>query len=170
MRAQEGAEGFGLVLEALAGTGLRLRALLSLKPTHLRLNGHKPHILVDAGSMACKGAYAGIVPITPYVAKLLSGQTQSPIFQCSASYVQKKLPALGAQHGIPQLHAHALRHLYCAMIYYKDFDGGRFNPVAVRDAAGHASIAVTDRYLKLARTLVSSDSEWNLWANGGTKP
>jgi site-specific recombinase XerC len=166
MRKTEGQTGFGLVLETLAGTGLRLSALLTVGHQHLRLDGPKPHILVDAETMACKGQSASIIPITPYVAGLLKHATTTPIFKCSASYIQKRIRLTGNAHGIAGLHPHSMRHLYCSMLYFRDFDGGRRNTVYVRDAAGHSSIGITDKYLRLACMLVTSDAEWEEWAYG----
>jgi len=42
--------------------------------------------------------------------------------------------------------------------------------VFVRDMLGHASLATTDRYVRLARRLCESDEMWEAWALGKIVP
>lgn len=155
------------LIEGLAGTGLRVSAIISLRHRHLHL-GENPHIIVDS-KMSCKGKTAGIVPITPYCASLFQRRMKYlskkdrlfPISKSSAWRIVSSIKADGMK-----LKPHSLRHFYCAMIYYKNFDGNRFDVVWVRDALGHSSIAITDRYLKLAKQICRSDDEWEQWAFG----
>jgi len=158
------------VVEVLAGSGLRIEALLTLKPRHLRL-GTRPIILVDAEDMSCKGKIAGEVPLSAYAAALLQAHLDThkpgwddPVFQLSQSMVRKILDQI--QPADLNLKPHSLRHFYCSMTYYRNFDGGRCDAVWVRDAAGHGSISTTDNYLKLARRICQSDAEWEAWTTG----
>lgn len=159
-----------LIVEVLAGSGLRISALLTLKPRHLRL-GQRPVILVEADSMACKGKTAGEVPLSPYAADLLKAYLQAhpmsfdaPIFDLSDWAVRNILKQVSPK-GL-NLHPHSLRHFYCSMTYYRDFDGGRKDLIWVRDAAGHSNVSVSNRYLRLARRTCSSDDVWEAWAHG----
>lgn len=158
------------VVETLAGSGLRIEALLTLKPRHLRL-GTRPHILVEYQTMSCKGMNAGEIPITPHVAAILENYLaeqkpgwDDPLFNLSSSVVRKILKQVEPD-GL-HLKPHSLRHFYCSMTYYRNFDGGRSDAVWVRDAAGHGSISTTDNYLKMARRICRTDAEWEAWANG----
>ena len=155
-------------LELMAGSGLRVGAIVTIRQAHLNLEGQRPHVMVDDG-MACKGKRAGEVPLTPfaaaamrrYLATLPDGY-KGPLFDVSEQTVRDWCDK--ASSG---LYPHALRHFYCAMMYYRNLDGGRNDAVWVRDAAGHSSIAITDKYLKAARRVCQSDTEWDLYATGG---
>jgi len=61
-----------------------------------------------------------------------------------ASYVRRLLPRLAKRAGIDRrVHAHGLRHTYAAEL------ASERTPVnVIRDALGHSSLAVTDRYLR----------------------
>lgn len=158
------------IIELMAGSGLRIAAMLSLKRRHLRF-GSRPIIMVEADSMSCKGHLAGEVPITPYAADIMgkwiaahNPAPDAPLFDVSDAMVRKVLRQIEP----PDLHLkpHSLRHFYCSMAYYRNMDGGTKDAVWVRDAAGHSSIAVTDRYLKMARRVCQSDALWFAWAEG----
>jgi len=157
------------LVETLAGSGLRVSTLLSIKPRHLRLSGN-PHIMIESGDVKIKSSKAGGVPISPYCAKILGdyvaakGISDRPIFEVSESVVRKVVKSLSPV-GM-SLKPHSFRHFYIAMLYYKNFEGGRFDVVYARDAAGHSSIAVTDKYLQLAKTVCKNDEQWDEWANG----
>lgn len=160
------------IVEMLAGSGLRIEALVTLKRRHLRLDEQRPHIVVEARSMACKGNTAGTVPVSPYAAELLREylkhhapeNTSEPIFPVTKTIIRSILKKIEP----PGLHLkpHALRHFFCSMTYYRNFDGGRSDLIWVRDAAGHSSVATTDGYLKLARRIVQTDADWETWALG----
>jgi integrase/recombinase XerD len=61
-----------------------------------------------------------------------------------SSYVRRLLPRLAAKAGIDRrVHAHGLRHTYAAELAR---EGTAIN--VIRDALGHTSLAVTDRYLR----------------------
>jgi len=60
------------------------------------------------------------------------------------SYVRRLLPRLAARAGVQRrVHAHGLRHTYAAELAR---EGTAIN--VIRDALGHTSLAVTDRYLR----------------------
>ena len=80
----------------------------------------------------------------------LSPGGRAPIFctlqggRLDSSYVRRMLPRLAAKAGIDRrVHAHGLRHTYAAELAR---EGTAIN--VIRDALGHTSLAVTDRYLR----------------------
>jgi len=80
----------------------------------------------------------------------LSPGARAPIFctlasrRLDTSYVRRLLPRLAAKAGIDRrVHAHGLRHTYAAELAR---EGTAIN--VIRDALGHTSLAVTDRYLR----------------------
>jgi len=82
--------------------------------------------------------------------KQLGPGARSPIFctlqggRLDSSYVRRLLPRLAAKAGIDRrVHAHGLRHTYAAELAR---EGTAIN--VIRDALGHTSLAVTDRYLR----------------------
>lgn len=159
-----------LIVEILAGSGLRIDALLTLCPKHLRLT-ERPHILVEHSSMACKGKVAGEIPISAYCARLLGNYIErhkppvdQPILNVSASLIRKVLRQVQPE-GL-SLHPHSLRHFYCSMCYFRNFDGGKNDILWVRDAAGHGSIMTTNIYLKMARRVCQNEMLWQTWAEG----
>jgi len=75
---------------------------------------------------------------------------RAPIFctlqggRIDSSYVRRLLPRLARKAGIDRrVHAHGLRHTYAAELAR---EGTAIN--VIRDALGHTSLAVTDRYLR----------------------
>lgn len=159
------------VLETLAGTGLRLDALLTLRVQHLNLDGARPCIVVDSNTMACKGQKAGTIPMSPYAASALQEYLAAHppadgavIFPLKTGLVREMLDKCTPEglHFTP----HSLRHFYCSMTYFRNFDGEKNDILWVRDAAGHSSISTTDGYLKLARRVIQSELDWELWALG----
>jgi site-specific recombinase XerD len=80
----------------------------------------------------------------------LSPGARSPIFctlhggRLDSSYVRHLLPRLARRAGIDRrVHAHGLRHTYAAELAREK------TPInVIRDALGHTSLAVTDRYLR----------------------
>jgi len=80
----------------------------------------------------------------------LSPGARAPIFctlaggRLDTSYVRRLLPRLARKAGIDRrVHAHGLRHTYAAELAR---EGTAIN--VIRDALGHTSLAVTDRYLR----------------------
>jgi len=163
-----------LALELLAGSGLRVNALLSLKPKHLRLDTDRPSILVDAEDMSCKGKVADEIPISPYAAGLLRREIEDRgigqddnLFYVSDVTVRSWLAKVDRLSGLNLgLVPHGLRHFFCCMTYWHDFDGGRNNAVWVQKAAGHASLETTTIYLDRALRIGVTDELWNEWAKG----
>ncbi len=159
------------LFETLAGSALRISALLSLRRKHLFLDRERPYVMVVAGEVDCKGKSAGQVPLSPYAARVMAlhlsarqVQDDDLVFDLSEEVVRKILNAI-APSGL-KMKPHSLRHYCCSMWYYMNFDGGRHDIVWVRDGAGHASVSTTDGYLKMARRVVSNDTEWRQWAYG----
>ncbi|MGH3265933.1 MAG: tyrosine-type recombinase/integrase, partial [Trebonia sp.] len=82
--------------------------------------------------------------------KKLGPGARAPIFctlqggRLDSSYVRRLLPRLARKAGIDRrVHAHGLRHTYAAELVR---EGTAIN--VIRDALGHTSLAVTDRYLR----------------------
>jgi len=75
---------------------------------------------------------------------------RAPVFctldggRVDASYVRHLLPRLAAKAGLDRrVHAHGLRHTYAAELARER------TPInVIRDALGHSTLAVTDRYLR----------------------
>jgi len=80
----------------------------------------------------------------------LSPGARAPVFctlaggRVDASYVRHLLPRLAAKAGLDRrVHAHGLRHTYASELARER------TPInVIRDALGHTSLAVTDRYLR----------------------
>ena len=75
---------------------------------------------------------------------------RAPIFctlaggRIDTSYVRRLLPRLAAHAGVDRrVHAHGLRHTHAAELAREDT---AIN--IIRDALGHSTLAVTDRYLR----------------------
>lgn len=156
------------VIETLAGSGLRLSALLTLQVHNITF-GTQCYVTVDADTMSCKGSTAQRVPVTPYAAGILQAWTskmsrQQLVFPLSHGQVRLLVRNV-APAELPHMVPHSLRHFYCAMMYFRNTDGGRKDVAWVRDAAGHSNIAVTDRYLTMARTITTEEA-WEEWAHG----
>jgi len=82
--------------------------------------------------------------------KKIGAGARAPIFctlqggRIDSSYVRRLLPRLAQKAGIDRrVHAHGLRHTYAAELAR---EGTAIN--VIRDALGHTSLAVTDRYLR----------------------
>jgi site-specific recombinase XerD len=75
---------------------------------------------------------------------------RAPVFctlqgaQIDSSYVRRLLPRLARKAGITRrVHAHGLRHTYASEL------AREHTPInVIRDALGHSTLAVTDRYLR----------------------
>jgi site-specific recombinase XerD len=82
--------------------------------------------------------------------RALSPGARSPLFctlrgaRIDSSYVRRLLPRLARKAGIDRrCHAHGLRHAYASEL------AREHTPInVIRDALGHSSLAVTDRYLR----------------------
>jgi len=82
--------------------------------------------------------------------RALSPGARAPIFctlhggRLDGSYVRRLLPRLARRAGVQRrVHAHGLRHTYAAELAREK------TPInVIRDALGHSTLAVTDRYLR----------------------
>ncbi len=80
----------------------------------------------------------------------LSPGARAPVFctlaggRVDTSYIRHLLPRLAAKAGLDRrVHAHGLRHTYASEL------ARELTPInVIRDALGHTSLAVTDRYLR----------------------
>ncbi len=151
-----------------APTGVRNRALIAvLWRSGLRISEalalELRDVDLEAGSLRVrhgKGDRSRTVGVDEQTAALLarwidrrrqlSPGARSPVFctlrggRIDSSYVRRLLPRLAAKAGIERrVHAHGLRHTYAAELAR---EGTAIN--VIRDALGHTSLAVTDRYLR----------------------
>ncbi len=151
-----------------APTGVRNRALIAvLWRSGLRISEalslELRDVDLDAGSIRVrhgKGDRSRTVGVDEQTAALLarwidrrrglSPGARSPVFctlqggRIDSSYVRRLLPRLAAKAGIDRrVHAHGLRHTYAAELAR---EGTAIN--VIRDALGHSTLAVTDRYLR----------------------
>ena len=142
------------LIAVLWRSGLRISEALSLELRDLDL---------EAGSIRVrhgKGDRSRTVGVDEQTSALLarwldrrrtlSPGARSPIFctlrggRIDSSYVRRLLPRLACKAGIERrVHAHGLRHTYAAELAR---EGTAIN--VIRDALGHTSLAVTDRYLR----------------------
>lgn len=160
---------FGAIIEVLAGTGLRINAVLTMRGKHF--NPDKRCIMVDE-DMECKGSRMSNVPMTPYAANILADYVKyakgnARVFDFNYHQFHFKLRHTVSKLAEPfKVRPHSFRHFYCCMTYYKNLDGGKFDVLWVRDAAGHSNLTITDKYLKLAKSICATEQEWEDWANG----
>ncbi len=75
------------------------------------------------------------------------GLDEQTAARLDSSYVRRLLPRLARKAGISRrVHAHGLRHTYAAELARER------TPInVIRDALGHSTLAVTDRYLRDVR-------------------
>ncbi len=151
-----------------APTGVRNRALIAvLWRSGLRISEALQLELRDvdlqAGSLRVrhgKGDKSRTVGVDEQTAAMLarwidrrrklSPGARAPIFctlaggRVDPSYVRHLLPRLAAKAGLDRrVHAHGLRHTYASELARER------TPInVIRDALGHTSLAVTDRYLR----------------------
>ncbi|MFZ0091888.1 MAG: tyrosine-type recombinase/integrase [Solirubrobacteraceae bacterium] len=151
-----------------APTGVRNRALIAvLWRSGLRISEalalELRDIDLEAGTLRVrhgKGDKSRTVGLDEQTAALLARWldrrrrlgpgARAPVFctlqggRVDASYVRRLLPRLATKaHVERRVHAHGLRHTYAAELAR---EGTPIN--VIRDALGHTSLAVTDRYLR----------------------
>jgi integrase/recombinase XerD len=151
-----------------APTGVRNRALIAvLWRSGLRISEalslELRDVDLDVGSLRVrhgKGDRSRTVGVDEQTSALLARWidrrrrltpgARAPVFctlhggRIDSSYVRRLLPCLAAKAGIERrVHAHGLRHTYAAELAR---EGTAIN--VIRDALGHTSLAVTDRYLR----------------------
>lgn len=136
--------------------GLRIAEALALRSGDVDLDGGTLHVRHGKGD---KSRRLGLDDTTAaLLARWLdrrrklgyNGKGKAPIFctldgkPIDQSYVRHLLPRLSAKAGIERrMHPHGLRHAYAAGLAR---EGTPMN--IIRDALGHSSLAVTDRYLQ----------------------
>ena len=150
-----------------APTGIRNRALIAvLWRSGLRISEalalELRDVDLEAGSLRVrhgKGDKSRTVGVDEQTSALLarwldrrrklSPGARAPVFctlagRVDASYVRHLLPRLAAKAGLDRrVHAHGLRHTYASELARER------TPInVIRDALGHTSLAVTDRYLR----------------------
>ncbi len=151
-----------------APTGVRNRALIAvLWRSGLRISEalalELRDVDLEAGSLRVrhgKGDKSRTVGVDEQTAAMLarwidrrrklSPGARAPIFctlaggRIDTSYVRHLLPRLAAKAGLDRrVHAHGLRHTYASELARER------TPInVIRDALGHTSLAVTDRYLR----------------------
>jgi site-specific recombinase XerD len=151
-----------------APTGVRNRALIAvLWRSGLRLSEalalELRDVDLEAGTIRVrhgKGDKSRTVGVDEQTAALLGRWldrrralrpgARSPVFctlqgaQIDSSYVRRLLPRLARTAGIDRrVHAHGLRHTYASEL------AREHTPInVIRDALGHSTLAVTDRYLR----------------------
>jgi len=170
-----------------APTGVRNRALIAvLWRCGLRISEALSLELRDVDLQACtvrvrhgKGDRSRTVGLDEQTTALLARWldrrkkigpgARAPIFctlqggRLDSSYVRRLLPRLAAKAGIDRrVHAHGLRHTYASELAR---EGTAIN--VIRDALGHTSLAVTDRYLRdVAPTHVIDTIRARRWVTG----
>ncbi len=149
-----------------APTGIRNRALIAVLwrcGLRISLALQRRDVDLDAGTLRVrhgKGDQSRTVGLDEQTTALLARWidrrqalapgSRAPIFctlaggQIDTSYIRRLLPRLAARAGISRrVHAHGLRHTYAAEL------AGEHTPInIIRDALGHSTLAVTDRYLR----------------------
>jgi|SRR5579884_486683 len=152
--------------------GLRISESLSLNLKDINLD--QATLVVQHGKNDKRrvlGLDAGTVEMTRRWLDLRTKRKikrSAPLFctlagrQIDSSYVRHLLPRLGARAGIEKrLHAHALRHSFALEL---ESEGAPLS--VIRDALGHSSAAVTDRYLRRvgggAATSFVRERSWSL--------
>lgn len=134
--------------------GLRISETLALKPKDVDLDeailvvqhgkGDKRRVLgLDAGTVE-------LVQRWQTTRASLRPSRQAPLFctlkgtSLDTSYIRHLLPRLAARADLQKrVHAHALRHTFATEL---EAEGTSLS--TIRDALGHSSAAVTDRYLR----------------------
>lgn len=160
------------LLAVLRGCGLRIAEALALRAADVDLDGATLHVRHGKGG---KSRRLGVDPATLGLLarwmdrrKALGLNGRQPVFckldggVVDQSYVRHLLPRLAAKAGIERrIHAHGLRHAFAAGLARQ---GVPLN--VIRDALGHSSVAVTDRYLRdVAPVLVERVMQASTWAD-----
>lgn len=164
------------LFELLAGSGLRIEAALDLRRKNLHLDGPRPHVLITADTVSCKGRTAGTVPLTPFASAMLGAHLvltapdpETKLFPFNYKTAWKIIRRVSLESGVGRTFSpHSLRHLYCAAMYFRDLDGGQKDIVWVRNAAGHSNVSTTDKYVRAVHRVVHDDAQWEAYAYGAT--
>jgi integrase len=174
------------LIEVLVGSGLRIDAALSMRydqvllgnglesPDWRRRSGveivsgppSKPTDYIRMDTEHSKSRRAVMVPITPCAARALrrwmrpDALPTDQVFPFSYASAYRYVVDAGKAVGL-DISPHSMRHLYACLMYFRNLDGESHDPVWVRDAMCHASIGMTDRYMKLARYVILNDFDWH---------
>jgi site-specific recombinase XerD len=134
--------------------GLRISEALDLRPKDIDLDqgtvivqrgkgGKRRVVGIDAGALAVVArwlevrAKLGITSSRPLICTLQGGHVDP-------SYARHLLPRLARRAGVERrVHPHGLRHAHAVEL---EREGAPLS--TIRDALGHSSAAVTDRYLR----------------------
>lgn len=138
-----------LIIETLAGAGLRRRELAALVPSDMRPMATPPYLLVRHG----KNDKPRDILIAPRLADALLAHAglrrEGPLFasrtrggHLTGKAVNEIVHAVGRAAGQPDLHAHQLRHFF-AITTLRQTGSLEF----VRQQLGHASLKITQVYL-----------------------
>jgi len=141
------------LIAVLWRSGLRISEALALELRDLDLQAGSLRVRHGKGD---KSRTVGVDEQTAMLARWidrrrkLSPGARAPIFctlaggRIDPSYVRHLLPRLAAKAGLDRrVHAHGLRHTYASELARER------TPInVIRDALGHTSLAVTDRYLR----------------------
>lgn len=174
------------LIEVLVGSGLRIDAALSMKYSQVLLSNGlespdwrrrdgaelvsgppaRPTDYIRMDTEHSKSRRAVMVPITPCAARALrrwmrsDAQPTDRVFPFSYASAYRYVVDAGASVGL-EISPHSMRHLYACLMYYRNLDGMSHDPVWVRDAMCHSSVAMTDRYMKLARYTILNEVDWH---------
>jgi integrase len=176
------------LLELLAGSGLRIDAVLSLRrdqvilanpapadvdwrnrpgaPVTISGPPTKPVDFIRMDSDHSKNGQGPMIPLTPCAARALrrymahATPLDGRVFSRSYAAAYRTIREAGKGVGL-KISPHTLRHLYGCLMYYRNLDGKERDPVWVRDAMCHRSIQGTDTYLRAARFVVANDFDWH---------
>jgi len=165
-------------IELMAGTGIREGVFMELRPSHV--DWSSGYIMLD-DSLPNKRGHEYQPRCTPYALVVLQRYLErwpvpkhERLWTTNKGKFDKHLRTF--LKGWPDWTAHAFRYLYGCMNYFRSLEfregqpPSRHDIVFVRDMLGHASLATTDRYVRLARRLCESDEMWEAWALGKIVP
>jgi len=152
-----------VLIVGLAGyAGLRVSELISLKVCNIRLDE-------DCITVNGKGRKTRVVPLPsklkPYIAQIISQKHESDFLienkkngqRLSVHGIAYLLKKLASKAGIRQISPHVLRHTAATILLRKGV-----NLRIVQEFLGHASLATTERYLKVT----VKDMKESLWKVG----
>jgi integrase len=176
------------LIEVLVGSGLRIDAALSLRHDQVLLSNGvespdwrrqrqesgetfaeaptRPTDYIRMDAEHSKSRRAVMIPITPCAARALrrwmkpEAKSEDRVFQCCYGSAYRYVRDAGASIGV-DLSPHSLRHLYACLMYHRNLDAQSHDPVWVRDAMCHSSVAMTDRYMRMARYVVLNEFDWH---------
>jgi integrase len=176
------------LIEVLVGSGLRIDAALSLRYEQVLLSTgvespdwrrqrqettvvvseapSRPTDYIRMDTEHSKSRRAVMIPLTPCAARALrrwmrpDARPDERVFTCCYGSAYRYVRDAGASIGV-EISPHSLRHLYACLMYFKNLDGESHDPVWVRDAMCHSSVAMTDRYMRMARYVILNEYDWH---------